>query len=524
MKQQAALPGIAPPAPRRAAHDVFSGEGQPASPGEQGAAPQKKSRAPRVSAAPTDMATVQDASLSHDAATSEQPEENNEWPPTSDILRSLFIFEPTTIKPEPIVVLGLDCARPRGLAGLAPYQRELAEKADIICAGKTLLEEFAPQPSPDAAADAAANKPSLTAQLLPLTIPLESILTRLSQLRSLGKRVLVLADGDPLLFGIGATLVRHLGADNVLLLPAVSSLQQACARLALPWHRVICLSLHGRDELGALNTAFAKATPLCVLTDARMSPDVLARHMLDRGVDWFRVHVFERMGAEDESHADLTLPEAAGSSFGPACTMLLIPKGPPRRPWLGLETADLATERGLISKKAVRATALALLQIKPRHVVWDIGSGSGAVALEACVLAHDGHVIAIERSAGRAISIQENRRRFGAAILDVCLGNAPECLTALPDPHRVFIGGGLSGQDGEDILHHVCRRLPEGGRLVASCILLDSVFLCRRFLQHLGWEIEIIQVNASANQELGSDERLVAQNPVFLLAATKPSS
>ncbi|MCG4877831.1 cobalt-precorrin-7 (C(5))-methyltransferase, partial [Eggerthella lenta] len=89
--------------------------------------------------------------------------------------------------------------------------------------------------------------------LLPLTTPLEPLLTRLSQLRAAGERVLVLADGDPLLFGIGATLVRRMGPDAVRLLPAVSSLQQACARLSLPWHKVICLSLHGRDDLRPLN-------------------------------------------------------------------------------------------------------------------------------------------------------------------------------------------------------------------------------------------------------------------------------
>lgn len=73
------------------------------------------------------------------------------------------------------------------------------------------------------------------------------------------------------------------------------SLQQACARLSLPWHKVICLSLHGRDDLRPLNVACGKNAPLCILTDARMSPDVLARHLLDRGVDWFDAHIFERM-------------------------------------------------------------------------------------------------------------------------------------------------------------------------------------------------------------------------------------
>lgn len=146
------------------------------------------------------------------------------------------------------------------------------------------------------------------------------------------------------------------------------------------------------------------------------------------------------------------------------------------------------------------------------------------MALEAAVLAHEGRVVAVERSAGRAMSIQENRRRFGAAILDVCLGQAPECLPSLPDPQRVFIGGGLSGEDAEDILGHVCHRLPPGGRLVASCVLLDTFCLCRRFLEGLDWPLEIMQIQASEARELAGDLHLAALNPVFLLAAQKPAS
>ncbi len=482
------------------------------------------------------------------------PTPQDDWPPMSEILQSCFIFEPTTAQPSPITVLGLDCGRSRVFASLTTEQKALLQKADVICGGRQLLHELtghAPEDMPTApgtatgpgtingttTGTAAATGPgtiagttgeantqhSLNARLLPLSTPLEPVITRLSQMRAAGERVVMLADGDPLLFGIGGTLVRLLGQDAVELVPAVSSLQQACARLALPWHRVICLSLHGRDDLGPLNAAVSKNAPLCVLTDARMSPDVLARHLLDRGVDWFTVHVFERMGAPDEQSSHLSMAQAAGAAFGPACTLILVPGDAPRRARLGLNASELAVDRGLISKKPVRAAALALLQIAPNHVVWDVGSGSGAVALEATVLAHEGRVVAVERSVGRAMSIQENRRRFGAAILDVRLGQAPECLPALPDPHRVFIGGGLSGEDGEDILGHVCLRLPPGGRVVASCVLLDSLYLCRRFFERLGWPVEISQIQASDGRELGGDVHLAAMNPVFLLAAQKPA-
>ncbi len=569
MKQQALLPGLPLPAPvaARPAAPADAALPDPAAPPLADApAPPEQIAPPAAAAAlPAPLAALADpSSASSDSAPdAEETPDAEDWPPMAQMLQSMFVFEPTTAAPAPITVLGLDCGRFHGLADLPPYARTLVLMADVICGGRALLQELAgrdvadpeaadPKAVRDTAADPAADKeantaadaaektqdaaalppvpsptslaePPLKARLLPLTTPLEAVVTRLSQMRAVGDTVLVLADGDPLLFGIGATLVRLLGEEAVRLLPAVSSLQQACARLALPWHKVICLSLHGRDDLGPLNVAAGKNAPLCVLTDARMSPDVLVRHLLDRGVDWFDAHIFERMGAPDETVSHLSMAAAAGRNFGPVCTLLLTPREAPRRPCLGLDSAELAVERGLISKKPVRAAALALLRIAPRHVVWDIGAGSGAVALEAAVLAHEGRVVAVERSAGRAMSIQENRRRFGVAILDVRLGEAPECLPGLPDPQRVFIGGGLSGEDGEDILGHVCHRLPAGGRVVVSCVLLETLCLCRNFFERLGWPVELEQIAAAAARPLGDDVHLAAMNPVFLLAAQKPT-
>ena len=531
-------------APEPAASEAGS---EPVSPLTEEATPQQLDapapEAPEPASAPETAAVPASASVSAPAQNSAQPPapsqaagglaDQDDWPPMSEMLQSFFVFEPTIATPEPITVMGLDCARPRGLAGLAEAQRQLAEQADVICAGRLLLEEFSGR-SLEAGNESTASDSSgttaastegaaLKARLLPLSTPLEPVLTRLSQLRAAGERVLVLADGDPLLFGIGATLVRRLGPTAVRLLPAVSSLQQACARLSLPWHKVICLSLHGRDDLRPLNVACGKNAPLCILTDARMSPDVLARHLLDRGVDWFDAHIFERMGAADETVSHLSLADAASREFGPACTMILVPAAPSRRPYLGLDADQLAVDRGLITKKPVRAAALSMLRIEAGHVVWDLGSGSGAVALEASVLAHEGRVIAVERSAGRAMGIQENRRRFGAANVEVRLGQAPECLPGLPDPQRVFIGGGLSGDDGDDILGHVCLRLPVGGRVVVSCVLLDSFSLCRRFFEDMAWPVEILQISAAEGKTLGGDVHLSAMNPVFLLAAQKPA-
>lgn len=433
---------------------------------------------------------------------------DGEWPDRGAARSSLFVFLPSTATPEPITVIGLDCAAPALADALTPPLARLLADADVICGPARLLDQME-------------EVPGRMVRLIPLTLPLAPLLERLAHLRSAGAQVVVLVGGDPLFFGIGATLVRQLGVEAVRILPAVSSLQAACARLGLAWHRVIPLSLHGREDLGPLNAAAGRGAPLCILTDARMTPDLVARHLLDRGVDWFTAHVFERMGGPDEARVSVPLAEAARKSFGPACVLILEPAGPVRRPRLGIADAELAVD-GCFTRRPVRAVALSLLGVGPRDVVWDVGAGSGAVALEAAALAHEGRVIAVERDPGRAIAIQENRRRFGAANVEVCLGRAPACLRDLPTPERIFIGGGLSGPEGEALLAAACARLAPGGRLVASCVLFLSFQRARDGLLQRGWEPEILQLQAAEARPLALDAHLVAQNPVFLLAARKP--
>ena len=448
------------------------------------------------------------AAPAHEAVAPPAPEADGDWPSRGQARSSLFVFIPSTSTPEPITVLGLDCAAPRLEDALTPAARRVLDDADVICAPGRLLDQVE-------------EAPGRMLRRIPLTLPLEPLLERLAHLRSAGAQVVVLSGGDPLFFGIGATMARQLGTDAVRIVPAASSLQAACARLALPWHKVICLSLHGREDLAPLNAAAGRGAPLCILTDARMTPDLVARHLLDRGVDWFTAHVFERMGAPDESRRTLALADAASARFGNACVLILEPTGRVRRPRLGIEDAELAVD-GCFTRRPVRAAALSLLGIGPRHVVWDLGAGSGAVSLEAAALAHEGRVIAVERDPGRAIAIQENRRRFGAATVEVCLGRAPACLRDLPGPQRIFIGGGLSGPDGDALLAAACARLAPGGRLVASCVLLESFQRCRDGLRQRGWPLEILQIQAAEARPLGADAHLAAQNPVFLLAARKP--
>ena len=437
--------------------------------------------------------------------------DKEQWPALHDMMGSLFVFELDPPRPVPVEVLGVS----NGL--LTATQEDIVQQAQVLVAGVPLLDRLFP------------DRETLQdgREYLPLSAPLEPVLRTLEERRKAGKCVTVLADGDPLFFGIGATLVRHLPPTALRFHPGVTSLQHACARAGLPWHDVRCVSLHGRDPVQKwrpFNVAVCSGKPVCVLSDAEATPDVLARHLLDRGVDWLEVWTFERMGAEDELCRYLSLREAASlHDFSQPCTVLLRPVGPVRRPVLGLPDQDLAVEKGLITKAPVRAAALGMLRLQPEHVLWDVGSGSGAVALEACALCHEGCVVAVECSPGRALCIKENRRRFGAAMLEVHTDAAPDCFDTLPVPDRVFVGGGLSGDAGEDLLEEICHRLPPGGRVVVSCVLMGTLHTSLEYFRRLDWPLEMCSVQAAEAIPLAGDLRLSPFNPVFLLACQKPA-
>jgi len=391
-------------------------------------------------------------------------------------------------------------------AALLPAHQEALETCTVLAASETLLARFT----------------HLEAERIPLRAPMQKAIDLLLERRRCGARVAVLADGDPLFFGIGATLAKALSPVALRILPGLSSLQEACARACLPWHNVHCVSLHGREEYTELSVAVLSGRPICLLTDATNTPDAIARFLLDRGVDWYSMHVFENMHQDQESSCVCSLPEATHRGFGPACTVLLIPCAPLRSPYLGISGAQLASEGGLFTKIPMRAAALADLRIRPDDLIWDLGAGSGSVALEACALAHRSLVFAVERSLAQVLCMEENRRRFGAANLEIVAGSAPDCLHSLPDPDAVFIGGGLGNpQSFHPLLNAVCSRLKPGGRLTINCVLMGSLERCRAFLQDLGWETRIRCIQVSETSPLGKDQRLAALNPVFLISAVK---
>ncbi len=400
-----------------------------------------------------------------------------------------------------IVGLGLD------YGDLPQMIRECIAGAEILVGGDRQLEAFR---------DHAARKVVIKA-------PLDRVIEQVSQASRRGREVVVLADGDPGFFGIGRRLVTALGSDNVEIFPNLTTLQAAAARIRIPWGEIPTVSLHGRKHLSPLLNALTRGDWVAIFTDGDWHPGRIAETLIERQVDTFRMHIFEDLWQEQEKINSVELNEACGRRYAELNFVLLERIGAAEiGHGLGLEDDSYLHDQGLITKREVRAVGLAMLRIERGDTVWDLGAGCGSVAIEAAFLASRGRVLAVEKEASRVRLIKRNIRRTGAYGVEVIQGEMPDCLDGLPEPDRIFLGGGLGS--GADVLAASFERLKEGGRMVVHAVLLGTLEKARTFLDHQRAPYRFVQVQVSRSKDLAGDERLEALNPVYIVSALKPAS
>ncbi|GAB1394596.1 bifunctional cobalt-precorrin-7 (C(5))-methyltransferase/cobalt-precorrin-6B (C(15))-methyltransferase [Rhodocyclaceae bacterium] len=353
-----------------------------------------------------------------------------------------------------------------------------------------------------------------------------------------GKSVVVLATGDPLYHGIARRLINQLGAEGVEVLPAPSTLQLACARLKRPWQDAVLVSAHGVDggewQPGAPPThplmpllhAAARGAPRIVcLTAPANGPARIARALIAAG--WgeeFRLSVAAHLLLPDEAlWVDLPLVAAAAMDFpDPNVVVLERTSAVLSAPTFGCADADYLQrqpEKGLITKLEVRAVSLARLGLRADSIVWDIGAGSGALGIEAARLASDGHVFAIEKNAADAANARANALRLRAINYTLVEGRAPKHLDTWPDPDAVFIGG--SGGELAALIRLVLARLKPDGRLVMNFVTLENLATAMATLKASAAAWEVVQLQASRSQPILDLHRLAAQNPVWIITASK---
>ena len=325
----------------------------------------------------------------------------------------------------------------------------------------------------------------------------------------------VLASGDPGFFGIVRAL-RRAGVD-VEVRPAPSSVAVAFARLGLPWDDALVVSAHGRALAPAVHAC--RAYPkVAVLTGPGAGPAELGAALRDVPR---RFVVAERLGAADEYLTETTPAQAARRDWrDPNVVLALGVMAPTAAPWIagrppgpdGWALPDGSFDHRMITRAEVRALVLARLGPRLGDLVWDVGAGSGSVAVECARFG--AAVVAVEREPAAAATIRANAARFGVE-LAVVAESAPECLVELPDPDAVFVGGG-----GLAVLDACTARRP--ARLVAAYAAVERVGPALAALDGTGYATEGVQLQANRLAPLpDGSHRLAATNPVYVVSGVR---
>jgi precorrin-6Y C5,15-methyltransferase (decarboxylating) len=343
------------------------------------------------------------------------------------------------------------------------------------------------------------------------------------------KRVVVLASGDPMFYGVARYLCDKLGKDRFEVVPHVSSMQLAFARVKESWEDAYLTNL-SNHKLSAVLERIRGAEKVGLFTTEEYSPAVVAQALLDQGLDYFTGYVCENLGSPDERVTQGELRELVNNVFSSLNVMILVRKpNVPDRPrdstgrrlFGNPDDAFLQSKpkRGLLTPAEIRAMVLAELDIGPSSVVWDIGAGSGSVAVEAAQIAREGRVFAVEMDIEDFELIVENAKRFAARNLTPVHGHAPEAWQDLPTPDAVFIGG--SGQGTSKLADDAFARLRPGGRLVATMSSIDNLAETHRTLSIQCSNVKVWMVNLSRGNYQMERLRFEAMNPVFVVAAVK---
>ncbi|REK17513.1 MAG: precorrin-6y C5,15-methyltransferase (decarboxylating) subunit CbiE [Planctomycetota bacterium] len=400
-----------------------------------------------------------------------------------------------------------------GLDGVVSPARKLIDEAQLLVGAESTLAKI----------------PKSKAERLVVGSNLDEAVDRIAKAGD--KRIVVLASGDPLFFGVARYLCDKLGKDYFEVMPHVSSMQLAFARVKESWEEAYLTDLANRP-LEQVLEKIRSATKVGLFTSEKYPPKAVAAALLEQRIDYFSAYVCENLGSPDERVTQGELSEIAAQDFAPLNVMVLVrrPDVPDRpREAIGQRLFGNPDEmflqskpkQGLLTPAEVRSIALAQLDLGPTSIVWDIGAGSGSVAVEAAQIASGGTVYAVEMDPQDHELILANAERFGVTNLVPILGSAPDAWKDLPDADAIFVGG--SGREISRVVEMAYDRLRAGGRLVANVGSIESLSIVHETLTRVSADVAVWMINVARGNYQLERVRFEALNPTFVLAVVKPA-
>ena len=388
-----------------------------------------------------------------------------------------------------------------GLEGLTPAARERIAQAEFVVGGKRHL----------------ALAGSLKAETMTWPSPIENALDAIEERR--GRSTCVLASGDPFFFGVGAMLMRRFGANEMISIPAPSAFALAGSRLGWSQQDCALLTLHGRP-LEAIIPHLQPGARILALSWDDATPAKLAGLLTARGMGRSKLTICEAMGGPSER---IRTTEAQGFAIDNVAALntialeVVAEQGARLLPRAAGLPDDWFEHDGQITKREIRAMTLSSLAPRRGEMLWDVGSGSGSIAIEWMLADPANGAIAIEVRHDRAQRIARNALNFGVPGLSVVTGEAPQVFADLPKPDAIFIGGG-AGAPG--LIERACDALGPGGRLIVNAVTLETQAACVDW--RALWGGELTQIAIAHAEPVGRYSGWRAAMPIVQWRLVKP--
>ncbi|MFO7886595.1 MAG: precorrin-6y C5,15-methyltransferase (decarboxylating) subunit CbiE [Desulfobacteraceae bacterium] len=417
------------------------------------------------------------------------------------------------------------------LNDITEHQMQIIKSADLLVGGRRLLDLFR----------------HIRVEKLIIADNISFVVEKIKKRMNMEK-IVVLASGDPLFYGIGAVLVKKIGQEQICIHPNISSVQAAFAAIQKPWHDAAVLSLHGNKQ--KFDDSFFKDFFLllekndfiAVLTDPVSTPGLIAQWLVEKSVFNVRIYVLENLRTDHEKISRFdNLQNIRHKRF--ACPNIVILQKKQKKAdhilpagivqnnksadtdqknfvYPGMPDFCFSHENDLITKPEIRAVVLSKLKlVSNSHVLWDLGSGSGAVSIEASRFVSHGRIYAVEKNAARTVHIKENIKKFCIENIQVIQSDLPAGIEALEKPDRIFIGGG--GRRLLEILKACCKSLSQNGIIVVNTVIVQNFELTLGFLRKNGFHAEFVQIQTAASKTMPFGDRLEARNPVWIITGCK---
>ena len=383
-----------------------------------------------------------------------------------------------------------------GQESLLPQYRQWITDCEVLVGGERVLDFF----------------PGFTGEKIVIKGGLSTLVEKLAKET---RKTVILASGDPLFYGIGGYLAKKL---TIEVYPYMSSIQLAFSKMGESWQDAYVTSIHGRPIKGLAQKIDGKKK-VALLTDADNNPNALARYLKHFGMTEYRAFVAENLQGVDEKFGWYSLDEMEEAQFSSLNVVILQQTSAPKRYALGIDDEEFSQrkpDKGLITKKEIRVLSLQAMQLQKDSTIWDVGTCTGSMAIEAGKLAPEGQVYAVEKNAPDLENCLQNQQKFRVDITAIH-SKAPAGLEQFPDPDAIFIGG--TGGEMVELLQLCCERLKPNGRIVLNAATIENLYKAVEAFKACGFAVEILQAQLARSKPILDMTRFVPLNPIFIISA-----